>query len=136
MMKKESVTREKIDQLLRFLPLFDVPGESFILRWEGGTERDDGAITMPYPVYHERVEQFYRCAGQACWSDYEYQPAEAARMVRDDEFIAHADIAEIKTMLTYCVRGERFCDGHWGEMLRAGRIVAILKRLRVLRDQM
>jgi hypothetical protein len=136
MMKKEPVTRKEIDQLLRFLPLFDVPGESFIERWEGGVEREDGAITMPYPVYHEHVGQFFGCAGQACWSDYEYQPAEAARMVQDDEFIANAGIAEIKTMLTYCVRGERFCDGHWDEMLRTGRIVAILKRLRVLRDRM
>ncbi len=124
-----------MDELLHFLPLFDRPGEDFILRWEGGVEEKDGAITMPYPTYHEDVEQFYRLAGQACWSDYDYKPAEAARMVRDDEFIANASIADIKTMLTYCVRGERFCDGHWGEMLRSGRIVAILKRLRVLRDQ-
>jgi hypothetical protein len=35
-------------------------------------------------------------------------------------------------MLTYCVRGERFCDGHWAAMLESGRVVAILRRLRVL----
>ncbi len=57
-------------------------------------------------------------------------------MIRDGEFIKIAPIKDIKTMLTYCVRGERFSDGHWAEMLRSGRIVAILKRLQVLRETM
>jgi hypothetical protein len=36
-------------------------------------------------------------------------------------------------LLTYCVRGERFCDGHWDAVLRSGRITAILHRLAVLK---
>jgi hypothetical protein len=39
-------------------------------------------------------------------------------------------------MLTYCVRGERFGDGHWAAMLETGKIVAILQRLRMLREEM
>ena len=50
-------------------------------------------------------------------------------------FIQRATLAEIKTMLTYCVRGERFGDGHWAAMLESGKIVALLNRLRVLRDE-
>ena len=38
-------------------------------------------------------------------------------------------------MLTFCVRGERFCDGHWGAMVREGRIGAILHRLQQLRGE-
>jgi hypothetical protein len=38
-------------------------------------------------------------------------------------------------MLTFCVRGERFCDGHWAEMVKAGRIGAILRRLEQLRSK-
>ena len=38
-------------------------------------------------------------------------------------------------MLTYCVRGERFGDGLWAHMLEMGKIVFLLKRLQVLRDQ-
>ena len=56
-------------------------------------------------------------------------------MLQDDAFVRRATLAEIKTMLTYCVRGERFSDGHWAAVLKSGRIVAILKRLRVLRAQ-
>ena len=91
---------------------------------------------MPYPVYLEDVEQFYRLAGQPCWSDYDYEPEKAARVLQDDAFIQRATLAEVKTMLTYCVRGERFSDGHWAAMLESRRIVALLKRLRALRDQM
>jgi hypothetical protein len=81
-------------------------------------------------------KQFYRLAGQPRWFDYDYKPKRAARMLEDDAFIQGATLSEVKTMLTYCVRGERFSDGHWVAMLESGRIVALLKRLRVLREQM
>jgi hypothetical protein len=53
-------------------------------------------------------------------------------MLRDGVLIGRATLAEIKMMLTYCVRDERFSDGLWAALLESGRIVAILKRLRVL----
>ena len=136
MQQEGEPTHAQIDELLRFLPLFDVPNRDFVERWGGGEKTESGAITMPYPVYPEDVEQFYRLAGQPCWSDYDYVPQEAARVLQDDAFIQHATLAEVKTMLTYCVRGERFSDGHWSAMLESGRIVALLKRLHVLREQM
>ena len=123
-----------IDELLRFLPHFDVPGRAFVESWEG-EKTDSGAMAMPYPVYPEDVEQFYQLAGQPCWSDYDYEPREAARMLEDDAFIRRATLAEVLTMLTYCIGGERFSDGHWGAMLASGKVVALLKRLRVLREQ-
>lgn len=136
MVEGQAITAEQIDELLRFLPLFDVPGRDCYGASGGLENTGDGAITFPYPIYPEDVLQFYAAAGQACWSDYAYVPREAARMVRDDAFIARATLDELRTMLTYCVRGERFSDGHWGAMLESGRVVAILKRLRVLREQM
>jgi ADP-ribosyl-[dinitrogen reductase] hydrolase len=128
-------TLAQIDELLRFFPLFDVPDRDFVERWGGGEKTENGAITMPYPVYPEDVLEFYRLAGQPCWSDYDYVPTEAGRMLHDDAIIRRATLAEIVTMLTYCVRGERFSDGHWAAMLESGRIVALLKRLRVLREE-
>ncbi len=56
-------------------------------------------------------------------------------MVEDEAFIQKSSLAEIKTMLTYCVRGERFCDGHWGAVLESGKLVKILERLEALRDE-
>ena len=31
--------------------------------------------------------------------------------------------------LAYCVRGEHFCDGHWGAMIEGGQIRRLLLRL-------
>ena len=38
-------------------------------------------------------------------------------------------------MLTYCVRGERFSDGHWEAMVESGVIRSILERLQELRAE-
>ena len=55
-------------------------------------------------------------------------------MLEDEAFIASANLDEIKTMLTYCVRAERFSDGAWGALLSSGKIVALLRRLDALKD--
>lgn len=129
------ITRERIDELLRFLPRFKVPGRVWIERVGGGQETADGAVTMYYPLYCEDVLAFYQLAGQPWWSDYGYEPRVAAQMIADEERIARATLGEIKTMLTCCVRGERFSDGHWAAMLESGKIVAILRRLQMLREK-
>jgi hypothetical protein len=47
-----------------------------------------------------------------------------------------ADLTKIKTMLTFCVRGERFSDGHWGAMIEGGDVRRLLERLGKIRLQM
>jgi hypothetical protein len=132
---EDAITRERIDELLCFLPRFEVPGRVWIEGVGGGKETADGAVTMRYPVYGKDVLAFYRLAGQPWWSDYGYEPRAAAQMLADMARIARATLDEIKTMLTYCVRGERFADGHWAAMLESGKVVAILRRLQVLRER-
>jgi Family of unknown function (DUF6508) len=57
---KRAVTVEKVDELLRFLPLFEKPNRAFV-EVSGGSEKSpEGAITMPYPVYSPDVEEFFR----------------------------------------------------------------------------
>jgi hypothetical protein len=58
-----------------------------------------------------------------------YIPETATKMLADLQVVGKADIQNIRTMLTYCVRGERFCDGHRDSILRSGHLVALLKRL-------
>ena len=128
-MQPSEITQADIDALLRFLPLFRRPGVEYILHWAGGEPTADGAITMPYPVYAEEALAFFALAGKSCWCDFEYVPSKARAMLEDDAQVANATLAQVKTMLTYCVRGERFCDGFWGELLRSGKIVKLLERL-------
>jgi len=133
-MNREPITRQKIDELLEFLPVFNTPERQFVRQWIGGEKTENGAITLPHPVYADDVLEFFRLAGQPCWSDDQYEPGAAGRMLEDDRLIERATLEEIKTMLTCCVRGERFCDGHWEAVLRLGKITAILQRLAVLRE--
>jgi hypothetical protein len=130
------VTSEQVDELLRFLPLFDKPGRTYVRAGRGGEKALDGAIALPFPVYLLDVQDFFRLAGQAHWSDTEYEPPVAATMLEDEEAVRRATMSQIRTMLTYCVRGERFCDGHWEDVLKTGRVVSLLRRLEVLRAGM
>ena len=128
-------TPAQIDALLAYLPLFKAWEGHFVQRWAGGEIREDGVMTAPYPVYADEVLAFFTRAGQPPWCDYGYVPAEAARMLEDDALIARATLAQVRTMLTYCVRGERFGDGFWGTVLERGRVTALLRRLAVLRKE-
>jgi hypothetical protein len=130
----EPITRTKIDELLHFLPGFERPFREFIMRWEGGHPQPDGSVTMPYPVYSADVNLFFHYVSQPCWCDFDYTHKRADVMLDDDALIARATLEEIRTMLTYCARGEKQCDGFWGGVLRRGRAQAVLRRLAQLRD--
>ena len=134
-MSQHEITREDIDALLEFLPLFERPGRTFA-KWSEMVKNADGSFSLPYPVYDEDVEQFFSLVGQRGWIDVGYKPEDAARMLADSEFIKQASLEQVKTMLTYCVRGERFCDGHRESLLEGGQIVALLRRLEAIRGQM
>ena len=86
--------------------------------------------------YDEVVAEFIRVASKDCWCDYGYHPQEAGRMLENESFVKTSSLAQIKTMLTYCVRGERFCDGHWAAMIESGHIRRLLERLAELGAQM
>ena len=134
MRKLKPITVSDIDQLLTASAALASLDGRLLEEWGGGNRASDGAIEMPYPVYPEIVEDFFRAAGAEPWSNYNYVPEDAARMVRDRTVIANASLDDIRTMLTWCVRGERFCDGHWAHVLADGTIGSLLARLKVLRD--
>lgn len=133
-MTPEPITPEKVDELLEFLPAFEDPRRSFVVRWAGGEATEDGAVTMPHPVYTREVTDFFGLASQECWLDPEYLAVDPARMLADDAAIRAATMEQVRAMLTYCVRAERFGDGNWEAFLRSGRIAALLRRLEALRS--
>jgi hypothetical protein len=81
------------------------------------------------------VEEFFRHVSSS-WLDYEYDPEQADLMLKDENRVKTASLAEIKTMLTFCVRGERFSDGHWAQMIEKGYIRRILERLTEIKSEM
>ena len=125
-------TTEEMSQLTAYLPLLYAPGFEPVLRWHGGEREADGAYRLPYPEYHPLVEEFFRLVASEGWLDYQYNPDDAARMLSEPSFIRSASLAQIKSMLTFCVRGERFADGHRAEMIENGSICRILERIEQL----
>ena len=128
-MKSRLPTEKEIAELLSFLPKLTADGFEPFRGWHGGPTEDGEAMAMPSPAYDKSVEEFFRVASRACWSDYEYRPAVAGRMLTDPDEVRAADLAGIRTMLTYCVRGERFGAGHWGAMIQGGHVERLLRRL-------
>jgi len=127
-----SLTAERIDELLKFLPVFENPSRELVdvVGWQ---ESPDGSYTMPYAIYDDEVDSFFEKAHQLWWRDYDYTKKDVNRMLDDDEFIAQASLSDLKTMITWCARGERFCDGLWKAVMDDGTIVKLLKRLEILR---
>lgn len=117
------VTTADMEALLAFLPIFEDAQFEPVREWN------------PWPVYTAEVSAFFRLAGSPCWADYNYLSHAASKQIDDDAFVAAASLDEIKTMLTLCVRSERFGDGNWAHFLNSGRIVAILRRLEVIRGE-
>ena len=130
-----SPTREQIDALTSFLPRLYAEGFSPTLGWSGGKKRKDGSFTLPYPTYSPVVEEFFRLVSSGGWLDAGYSPAQAQQMLEDETRIKSASLDQIKTMLTYCVRGERFSDGHWAQMIEKGYIRRLLERLVAIRSE-
>jgi hypothetical protein len=127
MLETSLPTLQDIKALTAYLPRLYADGFSPVLRWEGGKQKD-GTFTLPYPNYHPLVEEFFREVSRA-WLDHSYNPEQAYRMLKDEDLIQRASLSEIRTMLTFCVRGERFSDGHWEKMIQKGYIRRLLERL-------
>jgi hypothetical protein len=122
-------TKKDIRELVSFLPKLYADGFKPVKKWGGGQEESPGVFIIPWPDYESIVDDFFALAAQDCWADYHYLANDASEMLTAPGVIENADLNQIKTMLTFCVRGERFCMGHWGEMIEKEYIRRLLLRL-------
>lgn len=126
---------QDIETLTSFLPRLYAPGFSAVVKWEGGKNKDS-TYTMPYPTYDPLVDEFFRAVSGGGWLDYDYNPEQAWNMLQNELLVQTATLSQIRIMLTFCVRGERFSDGHWGEMIEKGHIRHLLERLNVIKSEL
>jgi len=129
-------TKEEIDALTAFLPHLAAEDFSPVKEWKGAKRTKSMAITTPWPDYEQAVRDFFEAASAPCWMDGRYLQFEAGEMLEDEARVRNASLDEIRIMLTWCVRGERFCDGHWASVIKAGHIRRLLERLVVIRSEM
>src|SRR5271154_6011387 len=109
----KSIGAADIQALLEHRDRLLALGGRFVEGWDGGERKPDGVYVMPWPEYPKPVSDFFSAAGRDPWNNYNYTPRDAGAMVRNLAPYTHASLDEIRTMLTWCTRGERFCDGHW-----------------------
>lgn len=128
-------TSSDIDELLSFLPDFSSPGFRPALDDTLGSSDASGGLVTLGPEYVPVVIQFIEVAARDCWRDPDYLSKVVGTRVIDPNFVMSASLHEIKSILTWCARTEKFCEGHWGEMITAGIISNVLVRLKVLRSQ-
>lgn len=128
-------TLQQIETLTAYLPRLYAEDFSPVKQWNGGKQKD-GTFTLPYPDYDPLVEEFYRAISAGGWLEYHYNPEQAYQMLKDESRIKTASLSEIKSMLTFCVRGERFSDGHWAAMIQGGYVRRILERLNEIAEQL
>jgi uncharacterized protein DUF6508 len=118
---------DDIEDLLDLLPrLCELEGE-YVSGWAAARCGDERA--MRSPIYPRAVTEFFYVASQPCWRDDAYDANAAEALVRDRARVRRASLCEVRTMLTWCVRGERGREGHWGTVLEDGTVFAILERL-------
>jgi hypothetical protein len=128
-------TPEEIEALTAFLPRLYAEGFQPVTNWSAFEKGSDGAYRLPYPSYDPLVAEFFGTLGGEGWIDRSYDPTSSWRMLQDEARVGAATLSEIRSMLTFCVRGERFSDGHWAEMIEKGYVRRLLERLREVAAQ-
>ena len=121
-------TTKDIEDLVAFLPRLYAPGITPIIGRGSGASQD-GTPFLPWPGYADVVEEFFAAASSECWTDSGYVAHDVNRILEREDGLAELGIDEIRSVLTFIVRGERFCDGHWAAMIEAGHVRRVLERL-------
>ena len=124
--------RARVAELLAFLPGFSAPGRDFF-RHDKSIGPAEGEVSIwPHPTYDDDVVAFFMRIGVEPWVDPHYRSRRPERLMGRPDLLANAGYADVRAVLNYCARGERFCDGYWAEVLRQGVVQAALARLDVL----
>lgn len=137
-MLKTRITRDGMARVVAFLPDLEAPG--FVPSWyHSGELLPNGSWSVGFYEYAPRV-----CALLGTLDRYGFVepfdwPAwhtEAQRYYSNPREIETANLSVLQKLVTIHLRKERFCEGHLDTVLRSGHMVAILRRLRVLLDEM
>lgn len=121
------LVRKDLNELLALEPYLRPNG------FENLADREENE-TRYYPPYPQKVEEFINLVIRR-WCVPNYDPDIHGRMLVDDEIIASASLEQIRSMLTFCIRSERFGEGNLGALIAEGRVAALLSRLTQLGDE-
>lgn len=86
-----------------------------------------GVLTLSYPSYGPWVWNIF----DLLVPDYQYNII-MDMIKKNNKKIRDFTFEEVKAMLTYINRGEKFCDGHIASKIEDGTLLELLKRLKLL----
>ena len=122
---------ENYEKLLGYISYFENNTEFFVV--DEGKERNDNVIEMPFYVYEEEfinfIDEFY----ESNLNEQNYlkiiEPYLDKRLDLN-ELIKSSDLELLRTIFTFCVRKDRFCEGFWAEAIKNMTFLNILYRLK------
>jgi hypothetical protein len=103
----------------------------------GGTPSVEGNVQMPYTTYSPEAEKVMTAIYERNllldfdWSEWKQD----AQRFLDPKVVATASLDEVQRLLTLHVRTERLSEGHFAQMITAGHISALLRRLGELAEE-
>ena len=121
----ETLGEGSIGAILRFLPVLESPGFRF-----GEVVAQPGQF--PYARMAPEVDALIQALYDNGWVepfDWSEFQDEAIGFFENPLRLESVDLETIRKLLTLHVRKDRFCEGHFLEMLEKGHIQAILRRL-------
>ena len=102
--------------------------------WSGGSNKD-GVLTWPYCNFSEELSQFLEVFYESDLPDTNYMGTLELYGVEGGkcaEAIPSANVELLLAILTFYIRGDRFCEGLLDSAIQKGIIADILKRLQEL----
>lgn len=96
---------------------------------QGKTEDGKEILTLPYPIYPPEIFEVF----ELMKPDYQY--TDNIKKFPDGLLASDMTAGQIRTMLTYIDRGERFCDGNIAAEVDNCRLLKLLLRLDDLLEQ-
>ncbi len=128
-------TLEDFEEIIAFYPTLNRRDFNPIIEWKGGETIEDNVNFMRWPIYDPVVKEFLRVASKECWRDNNFNQFLMSRMITSEVVIKCADLSQIKQILSFCVRGDKFMsEGYMGTMIKDGHISRLLQRLDKLKN--
>jgi hypothetical protein len=122
------------DQITCYIDYFSDDKRLFF-SWSHTEKQEDGVFRLGYPSYdqgfHQFVDDFYK--SNLIDPDYlDHLDNGCLNGLTPVDLIELADLQLLKSILTYYIRSERFCDGAWTEAIENKIFLKVLTRLEEL----
>lgn len=131
------ISRQSIDNVVSFIPKLQSIAPDEIAHWEQGKASDGALVLSLEPTYHPVIRELMQSLNENHFVqpfDWPRWQSTAEKIFCEPGGVSSASLETCIKLITLHVRKDRFCGGHFGEMVHSGHISAILRRLADLRE--